>query len=256
MSAANVNSTWQSRAAALNVRERTRGWFNPVNLHWAGVAVLGLVNVYLLINMAFAWQQANSRNAEALQQQRVLMTLAEVAARPLQGLDVKLSAASANADHFYLERLPVSYSQIATELGSLKNRTNVRLTRVQYSQTAVAEGPATDKPGVKQPVTGDPQSQLTEVRMDASLTGDYRALALFLNGVERDKVFFLISGVTLTGQQSGTVSLRIRLTTYLRGLVSDEEMPKAERDSGASILDLEKPTEAPASGIGAVGAKP
>ena len=29
-------------------------------------------------------------------------------------------------------------------------------------------------------------------------------------------MFFLISGVTLTGQQSGTVGLRLELTTYLR----------------------------------------
>jgi hypothetical protein len=57
---------------------------------------------------------------------------------------------------------------------------------------------------------------LNEVRMDASLNGDYRPLVLFMNSVERDKMFFLISGVTLTGQQSGMVGLRLRLTTYLR----------------------------------------
>ena len=55
--------------------------------------------------------------------------------------------------------------------------------------------------------------------MDASLSGDYRPLVLFINGLERDKMFFLIDGVTLTGQQSGTVGLRLRLTTYLRAPV-------------------------------------
>ena len=64
--------------------------------------------------------------------------------------------------------------------------------------------------------------------MDASLSGQYRPLVLFLNGLERDKVFFVISGVTLTGQQTGTVSLRIRLATYLRGLGTAERIDKAE----------------------------
>jgi len=65
--------------------------------------------------------------------------------------------------------------------------------------------------------------QLTEVQMDARLSGEYRGLVEFVNGLERDKVFFVVNGVTLTGQESGRVNLRIKLTTYLRGLSSDEE---------------------------------
>ena len=51
--------------------------------------------------------------------------------------------------------------------------------------------------------------------MDASLTGEYAPLMHFINGLERSKTFFLISGLTLTGQQGGTVNLRLRLNTYL-----------------------------------------
>src|SRR5258705_11465700 len=64
--------------------------------------------------------------------------------------------------------------------------------------------------------------------MDASLSGDYRPLVLFVNSLERDKMFFLITGVTLTGQQSGTVGLRVRLTTYLRSPVGTENSEKTE----------------------------
>ena len=38
----------------------------------------------------------------------------------------------------------------------------------------------------------------------------------FINGLERSKTFFLITGLTLTGQQGGLVNLRLRLITYLR----------------------------------------
>jgi hypothetical protein len=72
--------------------------------------------------------------------------------------------------------------------------------------------------------------------MDASLSGDYRPLVLFVNALERDKMFFLITGVTLTGQQSGTVGLRVRLTTYLRSAVGTENAEKSgdEADGDAA----------------------
>jgi type IV pilus assembly protein PilO len=49
---------------------------------------------------------------------------------------------------------------------------------------------------------------------------------LFLNGLERDKMFFMIQALTLTGQQSGTVGLRVRLTSYLRAPVGAEGSDK------------------------------
>jgi hypothetical protein len=56
----------------------------------------------------------------------------------------------------------------------------------------------------------------------------------FLNALERDKQFFLIDGVGLTGQQSGTVNLRLRLTTYLRtpqGAERADEVPATQSET-------------------------
>ena len=75
---------------------------------------------------------------------------------------------------------------------------------------------------------GDAAGQLTQVSIDAGLSGDYRGLMLFINGLERDHTFFLINGITLTGQQTGLVSLRIRIVTYLRGLTTDEEIARVQ----------------------------
>ncbi len=93
------------------------------------------------------------------------------------------------------------------ELGALTKKQGVKLTRAKYAYAPVLAGTA---------------GALTEAKMDASLSGDYRPLVLFINALERDKMFFLITGVTLTGQQSGTVGLRLRLTTYLRAPVGAE----------------------------------
>jgi hypothetical protein len=44
----------------------------------------------------------------------------------------------------------------------------------------------------------------------------------FINAMERDKMFFLIYSINLTGQQTGQVNLRVRLSTYLRAPHGDE----------------------------------
>lgn len=185
-----------SKIPRINV-ERVRQWLSPLNLHLVAALVLVAGNIYLLAHIAVAWSVTHRGDADAVAQQTIQMRAAEIAAKPLRGLDKKLVTAQAGAEKFYQDRIPVAYSTVAAELGDLATKSNARLTRVQYTQAPALEG-------------------LTEVRMDASLSGDYRPLVQFLNGLERDKVFFVIDGVTLTGQQSGVVNLRLRLTTYLR----------------------------------------
>ncbi len=203
---------------AQGLSARTQALLTKLNLYYAGVALLALINIYLLVQIAFAWSAAHSRDQNALAQQRVAMQTAEIAEKPLEGLDSKLAKATEQADSFYQKRLPYAYSQVAGELGVLKNKYNVRLIRIQYAQA---------------PVLASGTGALTEVRMDASLSGDYRQLVLFMNALERDKMFFLIRGVTLTGQQSGTVGLRLALTTYLRAPAGKEVSDKAATSDNA-----------------------
>jgi len=74
--------------------ERVRALLKPVNLHIAGVSVLGLVNLYLLIHLGVLWGQTNNQNEEAVSQQRAQLRAAQIAAKPLQGLDGKLAAST------------------------------------------------------------------------------------------------------------------------------------------------------------------
>jgi hypothetical protein len=201
------------------VSERARVLLTQLNLYYAGIALLVLVNLYLLVQMGVAWKTASSQNAVALDQQTVAMKAAEIATKPLEGLDGKLVKATADSDQFYAKRLPVAYSEVLAELGSLTKQQGVKMTRGQYSYSPVLDG-----------ATG----ALTEVRMDESFNGDYRPLVLFINSLERDKMFFLIRGVTLTGQQSGTVGLRLSLTTYLRPGRDAGSAPDSPQSSSAS----------------------
>jgi type IV pilus assembly protein PilO len=192
--------------------EKARKLGTLLNLHIAGVVLLGLVNLYLLVHMALVWHSANSDNAAALADQTIAMKTAEIARQPLEGLDEKLAQATKDADKFYKQRLPFANSEVLSELGALAKKQNVKLTRGQYAYAPVMEGTA---------------GELTEARMDVSLNGDYRPLVLVVNALERDKMFFLITGVTLTGQQSGSVGLRLRVTTFLRSPVGTENTEKS-----------------------------
>ncbi len=211
--------------------ERTRSLLTLVNLHLAGVALLAIVNLFLLTQMYLAWRAQSTEGADALAKEKVTMEAAEARARPLEGLDAKLTTATSESDRFYERRLPYAHSQFLTELGALTKRNGVKLTRVQYAEAPALNG------------TGE-GSALTEVRMDSSLSGNYRGLVQFMNAVERDKMFFVISGVTLSGQQSGNVGLRLRLLTYLRAGGPGEMADRAT---------AEAPTGEPATNVVAGG---
>src|SRR6185312_16557671 len=107
--------------------------------------------------------------------------------------------------------------------GVLAKKQGVKLTRVQYAPSQVMAGSA---------------GALTELRMDASLNGDYRPLMMFINGLERDRMFFLVRAVTLTGEQGGTVGLRLGLVTYLRAPAgSEKSVASADAAAGGSSAD-------------------
>lgn len=209
--------------------EKVRTLATLVNLHYAGAGLLLLVNLYLALQVGLAWHTTSDSGAEALAQGQTALKIADLQARPLQGLDSKLAAANAQADTFYTRRLPGTYSQVLTELGALTRREGVKLTRGQYAQA---------------PVLVDTSAALTEMRMDYALTGDYRSLVHMINALERDRMFFVIRSVALTGQQAGTVGLRLGLNTWLR--------PDAVLDGDSSTGEV-LPDSAPAIGTDGSG---
>src|SRR5580658_4949971 len=90
-----------------------------INLHYAGVAALLVIVLYMALHLLFLTQSLKSHDADALNRQRNLLTTARLQAQPLRGLDSKITASSAAADAFYQERLPYAYSQVLSELGRL-----------------------------------------------------------------------------------------------------------------------------------------
>ena len=192
-----------------------RKLFTLLNLHIAGVVLLLGLNLFLLTRLIVAWHAASSDQSADYNSGHMTYVQLQAQMSHLQGLPEKVNQAHSDADKFYAERIAPNYSTMAAQLGALVSKNNVRLTRAQYTPAPAISG-------------------LTEVRIDASLSGEYTSLMHFINDVERDKdhVFFTIKTLTLSGQQGGLVNLRLRMTTYLQ---SSGDLPPAP------------PSEAPAS---------
>lgn len=189
-------------------RDALQGALSTLNLHVAAAAALFLLCLYFGVRLLLISGSTGTQGDAAIVDAQARVTAAEVSARPLRGLDAKLQGSDAEAARFYRDRLPYAYSDVAAQLGVLAKRTNVRLSRASYVQTLPGDG-------------------VTELRIDASVTGEYRALAGFINGLERDGSFFLIENLALSGAQNGLVNVQMRIGTYIR-----EPMPASAAASG------------------------
>lgn len=181
-----------------------RSWFTLLNLHLAGAAVLAALVLTLAIKAGLAVHAASATDSASYQREQIRSVQLRAQMAHLQGLPQKVDQSRADAEHFYENRIAPNYSTIAEQLGGTAIKDQVRLSRAEYSPSPAIDG-------------------LTEVRIDANLSGDYTPLMHFINDLERDKdhVFFIIDGVTFTGQQGGLVNLRLKLSTYLQAGATD-----------------------------------
>jgi len=170
---------------------------SPLTWHYAGFAVMLVLVTGLAIRFGLDWAATNGSSSDALAGKQVELTALELQTAPLRGLDKRVENSRTQMRDFYDKRVPPNYSSIATRIGELQVKSGVRLSRVQYTQ-------------------GLPGSDLTEISMDAGISGDYPAIMRFVNSLERDQTFFVIRAMALTGQQGGLVNLRLRVSTWLR----------------------------------------
>jgi type IV pilus assembly protein PilO len=190
--------------------------FTKLNLHFALLGLAVAADVFLAVKFGLAWEAIRSGQSGAYVQEELRYGQLEAQMQHLNGLPAKVEESNQDAQKFFDGRIAPDFSTILAQLGSVASKNHVRLSRAGYSPSPSVDG-------------------LAEVRIDAGLSGQYTDLMHFINDLERDKdhVFFVIDGVTLSGQQGGLVNLRLRLRTYLRASATD--LPPAS----GSRADLE-----------------
>ena len=192
-----------------------RSLISLLNLHFAGVALLLILNLVLAVRLFLAWSTLHSASADQLSQQQTALRALQLEMSPLKGLPQKVDVSRTQANEFFGARFPAAYSTISATINDVATKNSVHLTNLSYTPARAPEG-------------------LVELRLDASLSGEYAPLMHFINGLERSKTFFLINGLTLTGQQGGLVNLRLRLNTYLHASNSKQLVPLVQGDEAAA----------------------
>ena len=202
------SSAWRERLAS------------PLTWHYAGFAVLLVAVIGLSIRLGLDWAATNDRSTDALAEKQVELKAMDLQTAPLRGLDKRVEESRSKMQTFYGKRIPPNYSSFATRIGELQVKSGVRLSRMQYTQ-------------------GAPGSDLTEVSLDAGISGSYPDIMRFVNSLERDQTFFVVRAMQLAGQQGGLVNLRLRVSTWLRpadaaasGLPPTPEPDKTDTPSG------------------------
>lgn len=175
-----------------------REWLSsPLTWHYVGLGVLILIVLLLAVRLGMDWAATDSSSSGALANRQIELKTLELQTAPLRGLDQRVVDARKQIQEFYEKRVPANYSSISMQIGDLATKTGVHVSRLAYNPGAT---------------TGD----LTEISLDSSITGEYPQIMHFVNGLERDKAFFIIRAMAFTGQQGGQVSLRLRLSTWMR----------------------------------------
>jgi Tfp pilus assembly protein PilO len=117
---------------------------------------------------------------------------------PLTDLPKKVTTANRQIADFYKKRFPTQDSQIAAQFGKLAAANGITIEQAKYKEEEAELG------------------RLQPVEVEADLSGSYVSLAKFINALERDDTLFIISSITLGGEQTGPIKLQMKLETYLK----------------------------------------
>ncbi len=152
---------------------------SPLTWHVAGFVVLLVAGHRPAIRLGLDWAAMDSHSSDVLAGKQIQLKALEIQTAPLRGLDKRVEKTREQIDGLLQEAHP---AQLLLDLqrasASWQVASGVRLTRVQYTQ-------------------GEPGPDLTEISMDAGISGDYPAIMRFINSLERDQIFFIIRAMSL-----------------------------------------------------------
>ncbi len=164
------------------------------------LAILAAVNIALGIYLLWPGRpkQAELRREESdLRQQYNRMTRESEAYR---GMDQKLIRTREDVKKFYGQHVASVWSEVSEEINKLAKENGFAPPPIRY----------------KTEDTGMPGLQ--RVKADITLEGEYHKIAKFINALERDRLVFDITQITLNGEQAsvGAVDLQIKVDTFLK----------------------------------------
>ncbi len=170
----------------------------------AGVILLVLTDVALA---AYSWQLSSAPRAP--QQQLAVETkqhdLLKADIKRAQDIRDNIPAIQKDCDHFEQSLFPASagYSAVRSELGAIARKSGIQLEDLSFKQTEISN------------------RGMTEVAIDATVSGDYKSVIGFLNGLQRSANLYEVDALTLASENANQASANVikvalHLKTYFR----------------------------------------
>jgi type IV pilus assembly protein PilO len=169
-----------------------------VKIAMAALVALDLIALVVMFSPLVGSERSRREQLDQLWRELQQKTRA---AEPLRDFDKKIVTARQQIDDFYKNRLPAQDSAIYEEMGKLAAQSGVKIGQIR------SKAKDTESVGLR------------PVEIDADFSGGYLQLIRFINGLERDPLFFIVASVQLGGEQGGVVKLQLKLETYQKASV-------------------------------------
>lgn len=215
-----------SDRATVTFAERLK---SALTWHYVGFAILLVLTITLAARLTLDWIATNGHSTSELAGKQVELRAMDLQTAPLRGLDQRVSLSRQQIEDFYAKRIPPNYSSISERIGTLEVKSGARLSRLIYSQGPQEEG-------------------LTEISLDAGVSGSYPEIMHLINSIERDPTFFVIRAMQFAGQQGGQVNLRLRVSTWLRPADVPSGLPSTTPGLAPETAEPENPPAVGANG--------
>jgi len=177
------------------------------------IILLALVGILLVADSAMTFYSAHMRSSDMSPQRQLA---AQVALIRLLRADVKRAreiqhaVPKTQADCVLFENLlppaGTGYSVISEELQDLSQKSGLQIATLSFHPKDLTE------------------HGITEVSLDAAITGDYKSVVRFLNALQRSKNRYVVDDLSLANQVAGSavqtdVRVNLHIRSYFRAMV-------------------------------------
>jgi Tfp pilus assembly protein PilO len=169
-----------------------------------GVVLLVLADVVL---GTYTWQSASAPQTpqQLFAQQSLRLKMLQADIDRAQKIRSEIPAIQKDCDQFERSLFPANsgYSSVTSELDGIARKAGVQLEGKTFKEAAIEK------------------RNLIEVALDATVSGDYRNVIEFLNGLQRSSSMYEVDSLTLATDNvnkgpAGAVKVAVHLKTYFR----------------------------------------
>lgn len=173
-------------------------------------AIGGVLVVLVLADCALAsysgWHASAPRaSQQELDRQSLQLKILRGDIERAKGIEQNMPAIQKDCDNFEKSLLPSStgYSSVLEELGAIAQKTGLQISNENFRHKDV------------------PSRELTEVVLEATISGNYASVVRFLNGLQRSGNVYVVDGLALASENlaqgsSNILRLSLSVRTYFR----------------------------------------